>query len=487
LTLDGKPKMMKRLVFALLIIAVFKISLSAQTQTIAFTNVNVIPMDKEQVLSDQTVLVRDGWIVDIGNSKKIKIPKEAQVIDGKGKFLIPGLSDMHVHLMSDEDEFPDALAEDELKIMVANGVTTIRLMIGTPNQLVLREKSAQGKILAPTIYAASPHFTGKQSSNAYVVTTETEARESVRKAKADGYDYLKVTTNLKPEVYEAIVDEARKQRLRVVGHADSRFVGLQRALKAGQQIEHLDGYLEALLRENSPVKGSVSDVYIYNPKNWESLDVIDEGKIAEVAKATVASNPFVDPTQHFMKNTFGLPRSEESIRAQPDFRFYPKKVQDTYISYLKRMRLNEVPLEKRARWVSIRNKIIKAIHDAGGRIMTGSDTPEFLWLYGFTMHREMKALSEAGLSNYAVLEAATKNPSMFFRTENKAGTIEKGKRADLVLLDANPLENISNTEKRSGVMLKGKYYRQSEMNQWLDEIAPRFHHSLDEEKPTARN
>ena len=111
--------------------------------------------------------------------------------------------------------------------------------------------------------------------------------------------------------------------------------------------------------------------------------------------------------------------------------------------------------------------------------MTGSDTPEFLWLYGFTTHREMKALSEAGLSNYAVLEAATKNPSMFFRTEDKVGTIEKGKRADLVLLDANPLEDISNTEKRSGVMLKGKYYRQSEMNKWLDEIAPRLQHALD--------
>lgn len=138
--------------------------------------------------------------------------------------------------------------------MVANGVTTIRLMTGTPEQLVLREKSMKGEILAPTIYAASPQFIGKKSGNAYVVTNEREARDSVRKAKQDGYDYLKLTTNLKPEVYEAIVDEAGKQNIRVVGHADSRSVGLQRALKARQQIEHLDSYLEALLPESAPVK-----------------------------------------------------------------------------------------------------------------------------------------------------------------------------------------------------------------------------------------
>src|SRR5690606_33002419 len=141
---------------------------------------------------------------------------------------------------------------------------------------------------------------------------------------------------------------------------------------------------------------------------------------------TVEANPFVNPTQHFMKNTFGLPRSEESIRAQPDFRFYPEKVQDWWINYLKKTPINQVSLEKRAKWVDIRNKLIKAIYDAGGKIMPGSDSPEFLFLYGFSMHRELKALSDAGLSNYAVLEAATKNPALFFGTVNEVGTIEKG-------------------------------------------------------------
>lgn len=446
--------------------------------TTAFVGVSVIPMDRERILQNQTVVVRNGVIAEIGDAGKVKVPKGAQRIDGAGKFLIPGLADMHVHLFSD-DEFPDALAEDEFKIMLANGVTTIRLMNGTPEHLVLREKSARGEILAPTIYAASPQFIGKKSSNAYVVTNETEAREHVRKAKRDGYDYLKMTTNLKPEVYEAIVDEARKQSIRIVGHADSRSIGLRRALSARQQIEHLDSYLEALLPDNSSITGSVSDVYIYQPKNWESLDVIDENKIPEIARATVQANPFVVPTLHLFKSTFGLTRSEEAIKAQADIRFYPQKTVDLWLGYNKRYQAQAASAERRAKYVALRNRIVKAIHDAGGKIMAGSDTPEWLLLYGYTLHRELRALNEAGLSNYATLAAATRNPAEFFGTISKTGTIEKGKRADLILLEANPLEDISNTERRNGVMLKGRWLTQKEMDKWLDEIAPRFRHALD--------
>lgn len=468
---------MKKTLLNLTLILLSAITISAQS--VAFTNVNVIPMDKERVLQNQTVLIKNGIITEIGS--KVKIPKDAQIIDGKGKYLIPGLVDMHTHLFSDDD-FPDSFAEDEMKIMIANGVTTIRLMIGTPEQLVLREKSAKQEIIAPTLFLASPHFTGREQGNDFVVNTEQEAREGVRKSKAAGYDFIKVTTFLKPEVYEAIIDEAAKQNIRVVGHADSRFVGLQRALKAKQQIEHLDGYLEALLPENAPMKGSVSDIYLYNPKNWESLDYVDESKIPAIAKATVEANIFCDPTLHVFKVSVGNARTEESIRAQPDFRFYPQKKTDFWLKAMQKYWSTMASPERRAKYVSVRNKIVKAIYDAGGKILAGSDSPDFLFLYGFSLHREIRTLNEAGLSTFAALEAATKNPALFLGNLNQAGTIEKGKRADLVLLDANPLENISNTERRSGVMLKGKYYTQSELNRWLDEIAPRFQHALDNVK-----
>jgi imidazolonepropionase-like amidohydrolase len=463
---------------------VFAISIYGQTT--AFVGVNVIPMDRERILQNQVVIVRNGVIAEIGTANKVKAPKDAVRIDGTGRYLIPGLVDMHTHLLSDGDEYPDSIAPDELRVMVANGVTTVRFMIGTPELLALRGRSAKGEIAAPTIYVASPHLTGREQGNNFVVNTPDEAREAVRKSKAAGYDFIKITTFIKAEVYIAAVDEAAKQNIRVVGHADSRFVGVERAWKAKQQIEHLDGYMELLLRDDAPMKGSVSDLYIYNPDNWKSFDYIDESKIAEIARKTVASNPFVDPTHHFMKNSFGRLRTEEEIRAQPDFKFYPAKVQQSWFDFYKRNRmLQQVSLEKRARWVELREKLIRAIHDAGGKIMAGSDTPEFLFLYGFSQHRELKALSDAGLSNYAVLAAGTRNAHEFFGTIDKVGTIEKGKRADLILLNANPLDNIDATENRSGVMLKGKWHPQTELNGWLDEIAPKIHGALEAEERRA--
>jgi len=470
--------------FVALIAVVFAFVVPAMSQTTAFVGVNVIPMDRERILQNQTVVVRDGVIAEIDDAPRVKVPKDAVRVDGAGKYLMPGLVDMHTHMLSD-DEFPDSLAEDELRVMVANGVTTIRFMIGTPEQLVLRARAAKNEIIAPTIFSASPHLTGREQGNDFVVNTPDEARDAVRKSKAAGYDFIKVTTFIKPEVYEAAVDEAAKIGIRVVGHADSRFVGVERAWKAKQQIEHLDGYMELLLKDDAPIKGSVSDLYIYTLDNWKSMDYIDESKIADVARKTVTSNPYVDPTQHFMKNTFGRARSEASIRAQPDFRFYPARIQDRYIDFQNRNRLNQIPIETRARWVGYRDKLIKAIYDAGGKIMAGSDTPEFLWLYGFSEHRELQALKDAGLPNYAVLAAGTRNAHEYLGTISRSGTVETGKVADLILLNANPLENIAATDNRAGVMLRGKWFTQAEMNMWLDEIAPRMHRGFEHEERTA--
>lgn len=472
---------MKRafLLTALSLISVFSI----WAQTTAFVGVNVIPMDSERVLANQTVIVRNGTIAEIGDAAKVKVPKDAVTVDGKGKYLMPGLVDMHTHLLSDNDDYPDSIAPDELRVMVANGVTTVRFMIGTPELLKLRERSAAQDIAAPTIFVASPHLTGRKQGNDFVVTNPDEAREAVRKSKAAGYDFIKVTTFVPSLIYEAAVEEAAKQNIRVVGHADSRFVGVERAWKARQQIEHLDGYMELLLKADSPIKGSVSDLYIYNPANWASFDYMDESKIPEIARKTVASNPFVDPTHHFMKNSFGRLRTEEEIRAQPDFKFYPAKVQQQWLDFYKRNRfITTVPLDKRARWVELREKLIKAIFDAGGKLMAGSDTPEFLWLYGFGIHHELKALKDSGISNYAVLSAGTRNAHEFFGTLDKVGTVQKGKRADLILLNANPLDDISATKNRSGVMLKGKWYTQTELDRWLNDIAPKIASSYIEHK-----
>ena len=157
-------------------------------QTTAFVGVNVVPMDRERVLAKQTVIVRNGVIAEIGDAKKVKVPKDAIRVDGAGKYLIPGLVDMHTHLLSDSDEYPDSIGPDELRVMVANGVTTVRFMIGTPELLSLRSRSAKSEITAPKIWVASPHLTGREQGNDFVVKTEDEARDAVRKSKAAGYD-----------------------------------------------------------------------------------------------------------------------------------------------------------------------------------------------------------------------------------------------------------------------------------------------------------
>ncbi|NNE97466.1 MAG: amidohydrolase family protein [Pyrinomonadaceae bacterium] len=452
----------------------------ASNGTYAFTNVSVIPMDRKRILRNRTVIVRDGVITKITKSKKM--PKGAIVIDGTGKYLLPGFIDMHTHLFSDY-EFPDSLAEDELKIMVANGVTTTRLMIGVPEHLELRARSAAGEILAPTIYAASPQFAGRSFGdiyNGYVVANEKQARESVRKAKAAGYDFIKLTFWISRTVYDAVIDEAGKNNIRVIGHVDAQ-VGIDRVFETGQQIEHLDGYFEALIPKSSGSKISTSGVNVWNPKVWESIDLLDETKIPELAEKSVKANPYSVPTLTFLKLAFGVGQTDREIASRPDYRFLPKRIRDEMAGprnafWSKARNPGE---KRRMRYVELRNKITKALHDAGGKILAGSDAPEWFLLYGFTLHRELESLSQAGLSNYAVLESTTRNPAEFFGAIDKFGTVEKGKRADLVLLESNPLANIANTKKIAGVMVKGNWLPKDEIDKMLDEIAPKFQTAFD--------
>jgi imidazolonepropionase-like amidohydrolase len=467
----------KNLLTTLLVVTLIAsaIAQDARKPVTAFINVNVIPMDRERVLKDQTVVVRDGRIAEIGAANRVKIPVGAVRVDGRGKFLIPGLFDMHTHLFSD-GKFPDSLAGNELKIMIANGVTTIRLMIGTPEHLKMRAQVEKGELLGPAMYVASPELAGRSYGdpfNGYVVTTPDEARAAVKKAKAAGYDFIKLTIDISRPVYDAVIETAREAGIRVVGHVDLR-VGLQRALETGQQIEHLDSYMEAVLKDDSPIKVSLSDSGVGRKANWESMDYVDERKVAEVSRATAKAGIYTCPTLTFFKLSYAVEQSDEEIRARPDYRFFPPELRKSRHAARQRFWTAPPTLERREKYIRIRNQIVKGIHDAGGKIMAGSDTPELFLLYGFTLHRELKNLVEAGLTPYAALEAATHTPAEFLNALDDAGVIGRGKRADLILLEANPLEDISNTEKRTGVMARGRWMPEAELKKMLDEIAPRF-------------
>lgn len=440
-----------------------------QTGAFAITNVSVVPMTGPTVLGDSTVLVRDGRIVAVGPSASLSVPAGTRRIDGRGKFLIPGLADMHVHLFSDE-EAPKSAAVDELGVMLANGVTAIRLMIGTPEHLALRREIQAGRMLGPQLWIASPQFTGRNDINARVVTTPEEAQTAVKEAADQGYDFIKLTLFIPPPVFEAVVAEAARNGIRVVGHVDPR-VGVERALAAGQHIEHLDNYMETILADSAPSRVSVSDRGVFYPKNWESLDHVDDAKILKIAEATARARVWTCPTLTLMKKAFGLGSTDEEIHARPDWLLMPPKHRATYVAAHERYWKNPPSETRRKRYVDVRNRLVKAISDAGGRILAGSDAPEWLLGYGYTLHREMENLVDAGLTPYQALAAATRNPAEFLHALSEWGTIEPGKRADLVLLSANPLDNIRNTTRIEAVSMGGRWMERPELERMVQTAA----------------
>ena len=433
---------------------------------LAVTNVTVIPMTaRDSVLRDATVVIRDGRIAAVGAARSVRVPKGARRIDGRGKFLLPGLADMHVHLYSD-DETPDSLAGDELGVMIANGVTAIRLMIGTPEHLALRQRIEDGGLLGPQLWVASPQLIGTESANARVVTTPDQARAAVKEVSDAGFDFVKLTTDITPEVYNAVVAEAARNGIRVIGHVDPR-VGVARALAAGQHIEHLDNYLESVLADSAPTRESVSDLGVFYPRRWASLDYVDDAKVERIAGATARARVWTTPTLTMFKQAFGLGQSDEEIRSRPDWGMMPAPVRELYLRARKNYWAKAPSEARRMRWIGVRNRLVKAIADSGGHIMAGSDTPEWFLGYGFTLHRELESLVYAGLTPWQALAAATREPAEFLHALKEWGTIEPGKRGDLVLVSADPLADIRNTTRMEAVCVGGRWLARPELDRLI--------------------
>jgi imidazolonepropionase-like amidohydrolase len=393
-------------------------------------------------------------------------------VDGRGKYLIPGLADMHTHLYTD-GEVPDSVAKYELGVMAANGLTAVRFMIGTPEHFTLRREVEAGRIVGPQLWLASPQFTGKEDVNSRVVTTPEDARVAVKEMADLGYDFIKLTLFLTPPVYDAIVDEAKRRNIRVVGHVDPQ-VGVARALAAGQQIEHLDNYLESVLADSAPMKESVSDRGLFNPRYWESLDYIDDGKVQRIAGQTARAGIFTCPTLTVFKKAFALGQTEDEIRSRPDWDIMPPQLRKLYLGAREKYWSRAASEPRRMRYVQVRDRLVKAIADSGGKIMAGSDTPEWFFGYGWTIHRELESLVAAGLTPYQALAAATRNPAEFLRATKEWGTIEPGKRADLVLLEGDPLEDIRNTSRIEAVVIGGRWLDRNERERMIADAVIRL-------------
>ena len=428
------------------------------SQSIAFVNVNVVPFDRERILEGQTVVVRDGRIAQIGPAASIKVPDGAQRIDGRGKYLMPGLADMHVHLSPTTD-----LANQQFQLFLANGVTTVRNMIGKPEHVQLRERVAKGELLGPTIYTAGPPLLGN------MVSSPEAGERVVAEQKKAGYDLLKVHEGLTPETYAAIVATAKREGIPLAGHVTST-VGLKRALEAQQtSIEHLDGYLQAMVADNSPVAPGPSQLVL-----GPVLQHIDESKIPALAAATRKAGVWNDPTLTLFLLVVSEAKPEELLK-WPELQYVPVTMRESFAKQKQGTANIPAPASERHRYIELRNKMFLALHKAGAKLLIGPDSPQFFLVPGFATHRELQTFVDAGLTPYQAIEAATRNPAEYFAEFMKAprdfGTVEAGMRADLILLDANPLQSVANLSKRVGVMARGRWLPDAELRKMLENVA----------------
>ena len=408
-------------------------------------------MDRERVLADQTVVVRGSRIELVGPAASVTAPGDARRIDGRGKFLLPTLAEMHAHIPA--GQATDAQIERVLYLYAAHGVGTIRGMLGHPRHLPLRDRVARGEIVGPTIHTSGPSLNGNTTP------TPDAAAAAVRAQKAAGYDFLKIHPGVPRAAFDALAETARQLSIRFAGHVPAD-VGLARALEARYwTIDHLDGYVEALAGPGAPA----SEMFGLN-----LVGRVDEARIGPLVAQTRAAGVAQVPTEALFEHWVGA-ATAEAMAGWPEMRFVPKAQLADWMKQ-KRELTAEFPAGQRERFLAVRRALLKQMHANGVTLLLGSDAPQVWNVPGASIHRELRYLVDAGLSPWAALETGTGAVARFFGTADR-GTVETGKRADLLLLDANPLEDIGNSSRIAGVMLAGRWLPRDELSARLDAIA----------------
>ena len=416
----------------------------------AFINVNVVPMTAEQVIRQQTVVVHNGRIAAIGPVDDVPIPKNARVIDGTDRYLMPGLAEMHAHVPAADSP---ALGR-YFALYVANGVTTIRGMLGQSSHLGLRDALEKGTTFGPRLVTSGPSLNGRS------VNGPEHARELVTAQHAAGYEFIKIHPGLTLEEFEAVAATANALDMPYAGHVPVA-AGVRRALELKMAtIDHLDGYFAALLPADSPGKGGYGgffDVFL--------ADEIDAGQIAAIARETAAAGTWNVPTEVLIEQLVDTTPVEE-LRNRPEMRYMPPDTVANWVS-AKESQLAERDYDPEVAMlaVELRRRLIRELQRAGAGLLLGSDSPQIFNVPGFSIHRELDALVASGLTPYEALRTGTAAVGEYL--DSNAGLILVGRNADLVLLDANPLDDIGNCRRIHGVMLRGTWHAAAELEQRL--------------------
>lgn len=449
---------------ALLLLLIGMFSLNGWAQSISdplvIQNVHVLSMDDEQVRENQTIIISDGVIQWVGNAADAEIPTNAHVITGE-YYVMPGLAEMHAHIPQGE-QYPGQM-EDVLVMYVTQGITTIRGMLGHPDHLTLRERAANGEIVSPRIFTSGPSFSANSSGDL------EEIRRIVREQHDAGYDLIKLHPGLSVEQFDAIADEAHSLGMEFSGHI-SYDVGLERTLDAGQTtIDHLDRYME-FLAGDAALRDDPSIIFF----GYDLTPHVDESLIGEAARRTVDAGVWNVPTNTLLHNVLNPDLSIEEMQQWPGMDLLSPQAATGWGNFVRQIRNgDDYDAETARRYLDIRDKLTLSLHEHGAGLLLGADAPQIFNPPGFSAHRELALLVNAGLSSFEALQTATVNVGEYLGELDSTGKILPGYRADLLLLSANPLETLPSHETIEGVIYQGEYLDSDTINTLLDGIRNR--------------
>lgn len=431
---------------------------------LVFVNVNVVSMETETVLPNVTVAIKDRRIVRVAPSPEVKLLNRADTVNGEGKYLMPGLCDMHAHFVDENDFIP----------LIANGVTTIRHMAGSQRRLDIRARVNRGEVLGPQIFMAGPLTDGSPPvfNGSTVVTNDAEAQQAVSSYKQAGYDFVKAYSNLSSVGFNALMRAASNNGMKVIGHTPWS-VGLNGALQARfHSTEHLYGYVDAVESVESDARDR------WTPRRLYGAIQIDEARLPELANRLKVAGVWTSPTLVAMDRIVPADEGLALLQSLPGLRYVNPAVRESWdpeINDHTTMRfLRDSSPALRQLGQDNRRKIVKALSDAGAGLLLGTDCN---WVYiepGFSIHAELKNFVEAGLTPFQALRAGTYDAALSLDRLADFGTVSAGKRADLILLEANPLEDVSNVQRRTGVMLNGRWLTETQLQEMLEDLAERY-------------